>query len=173
MTTKLPQISDDHHFAIANVAARSAQLDHHVERTIEVALPHQPKTAEFMLKNLGTDRVVRLLKAVLIDAAPDETPQIDNLIQTIIDLRAERNEILHWSLGRGIKPGTAVSANHRPFREFRYTVRSADQVQEIADEMLRTTRALIQWQSFLHARLVKPSPDKPEPPTPPSSSASP
>ncbi len=58
MTTKLTQITVDHHFAIANVAARSSQMEIHIEKTVAKGLLNQPKTAESLLKNLGSDRVV-------------------------------------------------------------------------------------------------------------------
>lgn len=173
MTTKLPHLSDEHHFAIANVAARSAQLDYHIERTIEVTLRGQSKMAEFLLKTLSAVNIVNLLKTILLDAAPEEEPQIKNLILTINDLRSERNDILHRTWGPGGEPGTAMSVTRRPFREPRHTLRNAAQVQKIADEMLNATRALIKWQAFLRAHLVEPLPDKPAPPTLPTSSASP
>jgi hypothetical protein len=71
MPNKLPFLPDDHHYAIANVAVVAAQLDHMIEATIETALLDRKSTAEFMMKNLGADRVVGLLKAVLLDMAPD------------------------------------------------------------------------------------------------------
>ena len=81
MTTKLPQITVDHHFAIANVAARSSQMEIHIEKTVAKGLLNQPKTAESLLKNLGSDRVVGVLKSILLDAAPEEKRRIDNLIK--------------------------------------------------------------------------------------------
>jgi len=156
MPTKLPHLSDDHHFAITNVAARASQLENHIEKTIEKGLLKQPKMAEFLLKNLGADRVVRLLKAILLDAAPEEESQIDNLIRTINDLRTDRNEILHWTWGPGEKEGEALSATSRPFREFRYSYKTPDQIQKIADEMTGVSHALMEWQHPLHKQLAKP-----------------
>ena len=156
MTKKLPHLTEDHHFAIANVAARASQLENQIERTIEQALLSQPKTAEFMLKNLGMDRVVSLLGAILLDAAPDEGPQIGNLLATINDLRSERNEILHWSWIPGMGGDTPLNATARPFREFRYSERTAEQVQKIADEMQDVVHALLEWQSYLRQLREKP-----------------
>lgn len=161
MPTKLPHITDDHHFAIANVAGRAAQMDVQIEKTIAAGLMQQPKTAEFVLKNLGADRIVSLLKAMLLDAFPEEAGQIDALIKTISELKADRNEILHWTWIPGQKPETSISATARPFREFRYNEISADQIQVIADDMLVVTRALLEWQDTLRKRLALPSPDKP------------
>ncbi|MCH9053813.1 MAG: hypothetical protein IIA72_22630 [Proteobacteria bacterium] len=152
MPTKLPHITDDHHFAIANVAGRAAQMDVHIEKTIAAGLSQQPKTAEFMLKNLGTDRIVGLLKAMFLDTFPGKAEQIDALIKTILELKADRNGILHWTWIPGQRPETSISATARPFREFRYNELSADQVQEIADDMLAVTRALLEWQDALHER---------------------
>lgn len=158
MTTKLPHISDEHHFAIANVAARSAQMDVQIERTIAVALAKQPKTAEFLLKNLGADRVVGALKALLLDAQPEQEEPINRLIEKINDLRTERNETLHWTWIRGYEAGTAIAATNRPFREFRHAARSAEQVQNIADEMRTVVQALLIWQETLRQPPEKPSP---------------
>ncbi len=103
MTTKLPQITVDHHFAIANVAARPSQMEIHIEKTVAKGLLNQLKTTESLLKNLGSDRVVGVLKSILLDAAPEEKRRIDHLIKTIVDLRTKRNEILHWTLHSGLE----------------------------------------------------------------------
>ena len=161
MATKLPHITDDHHFAIANVAGRAAQMDLHIEKTIAAGLRQQPKTAEFMLKNLGAVRVVGLLKVMLLDTFPEAADQIDALLKTILELKADRNGILHWTWIPGMKPGTSISATARPFREFRYNELSADQIQVIADDMYAVSRGLIEWQDVLRKRLALPSPDKP------------
>ena len=134
---------------------------------------NQPKTAEFLLKNLGSDRVVGVLKSILLDVAPEEEPRITNLIKTIVDLRTERNKILHWTWSKGLEDDEAISASARPFREFHYSSKKARQIQQSADEMANVSHALMEWQQFLHKRLARPSPDKPAPLTPPTSSPSP
>lgn len=149
MTTKLPQLTEEHHFAIANVALRAAQMEFQIERTIEVALQEQPKTAEFLLKNLGTDRVVNLLNAILLDAKPNEEAVIDKLIATIRDLRGERNQTLHSFWIKGFRDDTAIAASNRPFRKFRASEKTAEQVQKIADEMQAVVHALLEWQAYL------------------------
>ena len=161
MPTKLPHITDDHHFAIANVAGRAAQMDVQIEKTIAAGLMRQPKTAKYLLKNLGADRIVGLLKAMLLDTFPEEADQIDALNKTILELKADRNGILHWTWIPGRKPGTSISATARPFREFRYNEMSAGQIQVIADDMFAVARGLIEWQDALRKRLVPPSPGKP------------
>ena len=161
MPTRLPHITDDHHFAIANVAGRAAQMDVQIEKTIAAGLRQQPKTAEYVLKNLGADRIVNLLKAMLLDTFPEEADQIDALVKTILELKADRNGILHWTWIPGLKPETSISATARPFREFRYNEMSADQIQVIADDMYEVSRGLIKWQDALRKRLALPSPDKP------------
>ncbi len=124
-------------------------------------LKQQPKTAEYLLKNLGADRVVGLLKAMLFDTFPEKTDQIDALTKTILELKADRNGILHWTWIPGWAPGTSISATARPFREFRYNEMTADQIQVIAEDMPVVTRGLIKWQDALHQRLEPPPPDKP------------
>ena len=157
VTTKLPHLSDDHRFAIANVTARVAQMETQIEKTIVTALRSQPKTAEFLLKNFSMERIVGLLKALLLDAAPEEAPQIENLIKTIADLRSERNDFLHTFWTKGFADDTAIAASSRPFREFRFSELSAEQVQKTADEMRDVVHALLRWQEFLRKLPEQPS----------------
>ena len=127
-------------------------MDVQIENTIAAGLRQQPKTAEFVLKNLGANRIVDLLKAILLDGFPDEADQIDALIKTILELKADRNGILHWTWIPGLSPETSISATARPFREFRYNEMDAGQIQVIADDLHAVTRALLQWQDALHER---------------------
>ena len=149
MVEKLPQLTDDHHYAIANVAVRSAQMEVQIENTIEVALRNQPKTAEFALKNLGTDRVVGFLEALLMDSRPSDAMETGNLIAKIRALRIKRNETLHWFWIKGDAPDTATAATKRPFREFSFREQTAEEVQTTADEMRTVVHALLWWQDDL------------------------
>ena len=108
------------------------------------------------MKNLGSDRVVKLLKAILLDTAPDETEQVENLIREIDDLRTQRNEILHRTWIPGLREGEAISASARPFREFRWAPKTPDQIQETADLMVNVVHALMVWQRLLHERTERP-----------------
>jgi hypothetical protein len=128
-------------------------MDYHLEVTVAKALEKQPKTAEFLLKNLSMDRVVALLKSLLLDLLPEEEEAIQNLIAEIADLRSDRNEILHWSWRPGETEETAMSTSLRPFREFRYASKKASEIQEVADQMQNAAHALMQWQQLLHKRV--------------------
>lgn len=160
MVDKLPFLPDEHHFAIASVATRSAQLDHHIEHLIYMALARSQRTAEFALKNLGADRLVNFLKAVLIDAAPESEPEIAAIVAAINRVRGERNDIMHWIWGKSDEPERAVHASIRPFREHQQKTKTALEIQQIANDLLECTRALIKWSDLLHARLRQPSPEK-------------
>ena len=173
MAERPSRLSDDHHLAIARVAIEAARLEWQIEKTIESAFRPQPKAGEFLLKNLGTDRVVGLLKAILLDLHPDEATQIDNLIKTIADLRTERNELLHWTWAAGTEPGTHMSITHRPYREVQIKEWTIGQIHSTAQEMRDTGIALVHWRDLLHERFRKSSPDTPEPQVPPASSVSP
>ena len=138
---------------MANVAARAAQLEYHIEKTIAKALEKQPRTAEFLLKNLGGDRVATLLKPLLLDWIPDEEEAINNLTAEITDLRSDRNQLLHWTWHRGKTEEDAIAATARPFREFRYASKTAAEIQEVADLMQNASQALMKWQQLLHKRV--------------------
>src|SRR4051812_48546670 len=104
MIEKLPFLPDEHHYAIAHVAARSSQMEHHIEHLVNAAFAGQPETAEFLLKNLGTDRMVGLLKAALLDKFPQSREQIERLCAEIGRLRTLRNNLLHWIWGKSEDP---------------------------------------------------------------------
>jgi hypothetical protein len=97
---------------------------------------------------------------MLIDAFPNNEPQIVALVKTISELKTDRNEILHWTWIPGLEPGTAIASTARPFREFRYSELCADQIQVIADDMLVVSKALMEWQSAFHQRPNEPSSEK-------------
>jgi hypothetical protein len=148
MVDKLPFLPDEHHYAIAAVATRSAQLDHSIEVTLYLALLKSPRTAEFLLKNLSQDRIVDLLSAVLTDAVPKSATAIDALIAEIKNVRKERNEILHWLWGKSEGDlQTAVHTTFRPFREERTTSKTAADIQSVADRALEAVKQLIDWKS--------------------------
>lgn len=147
MTTRLPHLTDNFHFAIANVAARASQLEHNIEETVAAALP--ANTAEFVLKNFSMDRVVGLLENALLDAYPKDRQSIKGLITKINELRNERNQILHWSWLPGSQPETGLSQSARPFREVQHKEYHSRDVQHVADEMLRICGNLQAWQHAL------------------------
>ena len=155
MPTKLPGLSDAHHIAIANVASRAAQLDYHIETTVARALAKQPETAEFLLKSLDMNRIVTLLKTLLLDLIPEEKTAITNVIAEITEPRSDRNGILHWTwvgVG-GTNETVAAAVSRRPFQEFRHAMRTAEEIQEIANLMQNASHALMEWQQLLHRRV--------------------
>ena len=72
MPTRLPHISDDHHFAIANVAGRAAQMDVHIRKIPAGWMSSNRRRRNILLKNLGADRVVGLLKMMKLDTFPEK-----------------------------------------------------------------------------------------------------
>jgi hypothetical protein len=93
---KLPFLPDEHHYAIAHVATRAAQLDHAIELCVSAQMGSHRKAAEHLIKNLDTHRLVDLLRVLLQDNFPTRVSEIETLIQEIKAARAERNEVLHW-----------------------------------------------------------------------------
>jgi len=95
MATKLPLLSDDHHFAIANVAAHSATLDLVIDRLVWLTIePHN--VAEFLVKNIPADRLVQILRLALIAELENYAAKIEALFGRIKKCRSERNHVLHW-----------------------------------------------------------------------------
>lgn len=161
MVEKLPHLPDEHHFAIASVSVRSAHLDYHIERVIELALRNQPRTAEFLLKNLGADRIVGVMINVLLDAFPEEEEALNNLKTHINCVRAERNEVIHWQWGHQAIDDKMLLHQSRPFREKKMKYVKVEDIQRVADEAYEAARALIRWQSLLGERLRQASREKP------------
>jgi hypothetical protein len=148
MTTKLRFLPDDHHFAIANVAVRSSQLDHHIEATIDALLHDAHHTAHFVLHNLGTDRLVDLLGALLKDRFPKDHKTIETLISEIKKARRARNDFLHQIWGPMDAEGFAMRASFRPHREETFFPTTAEEIQKGADALMQCTKALIGWHNL-------------------------
>jgi hypothetical protein len=141
MVDKLPFLSDDHHYAIAAVAARSAQLDTQIETTIAhiIAGSVMERTSEFILKNMNGDKYVGLLNSLLIDLyLGDEEKQalIKKVFERVKDLRTQRNEILHWICGKSDDPTHSKHVSIRPHRETREKTLTAQEILAVAKEML-------------------------------------
>jgi hypothetical protein len=174
MPEKLAFLSDDHHYAIAAVATRAAQLDAHIEMAIARVLEGKGfrNSAEHILKNMNGDRYVGLLRNMFIDCLPDRQQQIEDAFAQIAALRTERNEILHWLYGKSDDAALAISAHVRPYRERKERSKTAKQIQETANSLLELAVLISEWQ-FLALGLTWPpsSPDKPEPLAPQPNSA--
>ncbi len=149
MDMKLPFLPDEHHYAIASVAARSAQLDHHIELMVQIALLSHQNTAEFALRNLGADRVVGLLRATLLDLAPDQADIIEALVVEIARLRGERNEVMHWLWSKSDEDDKAIHGTLRPFRTPQKKTKTAKEVHAIAEGMVEVVKSLSDWHDLV------------------------
>lgn len=153
MDTKLiTDLPVKHQIAIASIATEAARLEYHIEHTIHLALYDQRTTAEYLLKSLAGDRLVGLLKALLLDAVPEEKQKVDNLIAEIRELKLDRNTILHWTSIRTEKPDEIIFASVRPFREFQCALRTAPDILAVSSRLESASRALMEWQSHLDRR---------------------
>ena len=166
MSERLPFLSDQFHFAIASVAARSSQLDHHIEIAIAHMLQKLPKTAAYLLKNLGQDRVVGLYHSLMLDHFPKNSDEIGTLVRLIKDLRSDRNEILHWIWGKTENEHIAKHVSFRPFRKQEEKLKTADNIAAIANAMLEITQIITLWQMILEKSGNSPLPETPFPPVP-------
>ena len=161
MADKLPFLSDDHHYAIAAIATRAAQLDATIEVSIAGLLVKCPRTAAFILKGMNGDKYVGLLEEMLSEmsdlAHADVVPRV---FETIRKLRTDRNEILHWLHGASEDPTKSSYASLRPHREERRKSKTAKEMFDIAQGLLEMTM-VVSALSILALKLL-PSPYKPD-----------
>src|SRR5262245_5376417 len=123
MPKKLPFLPDEHHYAIAHVATRAAQLDY----AIEYCVSAQMRSHKHLIKRLDVNRLVDLLGPLLRDNFPTRLSEIEKLIEDIKAARAERNEVLHWIWGQADDPGTATLKSHRIYREKQTRTKTANE----------------------------------------------
>jgi len=161
MVDKLPFLPDEHHYAIAAVAARAAQLEATIETSISILLAATEKTSAFILKNMNGDKYVGLLKQMLLDLSPAREDIINKAFPRIAAARTERNEILHWLWGKSEKPSAAKYTSLRPHREQQERSKTAAEIQAVADELLELS-LVISALVTLSAKL-RPSPYTPGP----------
>jgi len=156
MIDKLPFLPDEHHYAITAVTARSAALDHMIDFTIAGLMVGRKNTAAFMLRQVGTDRLVNLLGALMSDIFPDRQDDITALISKIANLRRERNEVTHWLSTKTDDPTIAKFQNLRPFRNpVPAKLKSAADVEKISQGLLECTAELDGWLSRGNNKLTK------------------
>lgn len=147
MIDKLPFLSDEHHYAIAAVATRAAQLDAHIEMSIWSILTFAKLsgTSKYVLKNMNGDRYVGLLRELLLDELPNLSEQINSGFDQISALRTERNEILHWLYGKADDPAIAKSSSVRPHRPIKEKFRTALEMQKVAEDFLEYAILIVGW----------------------------
>jgi hypothetical protein len=171
MPDKLPFLPDDHHYAIAHVATRAAQLDHAIEYSIDTQLFPRRETGKFLVRNIDTNRLVNLLQAILLENFPEKSGLINAMMKDIVNARKERNEILHWLWGNGDDDTEARHGSMRPHREEMSKTKTARQIYDVAALMLDASIALMRlnndWlkKHNIDTGLIESLPDKPEAPT--------
>lgn len=156
MVDKLPYLSDEHHYAIAAVAARAAQLDSIIEISIASLLLAVPKTSAFVLKNMNGDRYVGLLEQMLLDLIPQREAIIKAAFERVGKLRTERNEILHWIYGVSDDPALARYTSIRPHRQPQERSKTAEEIQAVANEMLDLVLVISALASLSNALCTSP-----------------
>jgi hypothetical protein len=167
MPDKLPFLPDDHHYAIAHVATRAAQLDHALEYSIDTQLFPRRETGKFLVRNLDTNRLVSLLHAVLLENFPEKSDLINAMMKDIVTARKERNEILHWLWGKGDDDTEARHGSMRPHREEMSKTKTARQIYDVAALMLEVSLGLMRLNSDwlkkhnIDTGLIESLPDEP------------
>jgi hypothetical protein len=145
MPKKLPFLSDEHHYAIAHVATRAAQLDWMIEFCVNTQMMvSHGRAAEYLIKSLDTNRLVDLLRVLLLDNFPTQASEIEALIQEIKAARTERNEVLHWIWGPDPEdPTRARLGSQRVYREEKFKTKTAEELYALADRLMAAVHALV------------------------------
>jgi hypothetical protein len=147
MATKLPFLSDDHHFAIANVAANSATLDHVIDRLVYLTIePHD--VAAYLVKNVPADRLVEIIRLAFVAELQEHSGLIDALFKQIKKCRTERNHVLHWLHESTDKPDVIRFTDKRGGRQQDPRDYTATGIQKIADAMAAAYGELLEWWSL-------------------------
>jgi hypothetical protein len=142
---KLPFLPDEHHYAIAHMATRAAQLDHAIEFCVDAQMGSHREAAEYLIKSLDTPRLIDLLRVLLQDNFPTRVSEIEALIQEVKAARAERNEVLHWIWGKDPDPAKAKLGSLRIHREQQIKTKTAQELYALADRLLAAVTALTRF----------------------------
>jgi hypothetical protein len=148
MAVKLPFLSGEHHFAIANVAAYSATLDQSIERLVYIWFGDPKEITEFVLKNLSFDRLIELLRIMYEIRLPKHKDSITELFKAVKRSRGERNQIIHWMYEKTDASDTVQFRDRRPYRSSAPKRMSALDIQKVADDLHECTNSLIEWSVF-------------------------
>jgi hypothetical protein len=168
MPDKLPFLPDDHHYAIAHVATRAAQLDHAIEYSINIQLFPRREAAKFLVRNIDTNCLVSLLHTILLENFVEKADLINAMMKDVVNARKERNEILHWLWGKGDDDTEARHGSMRPHREEMSKTKTARQIYDVAALMLDASIALMRldndWlkKHNIDTGLIEPLPDRPD-----------
>jgi hypothetical protein len=143
-------LPDEFVYAIAHVAIRSAQLEHMIEFTVSVLTHDQRATSKLLMKTRGTEKIVGLLRAQLLDRFPDQQGEIEALHNKISTARSNRNDIMHLVCGRPDEDGLIPFASLRPHRENKSFYRTATQIEDIAERLFSLVTDLQKWVEQVH-----------------------
>jgi hypothetical protein len=144
MATKLPFLSDEHHFAIANVAAEAAKLDHAIDRLVYLTI-EPDLVSQFLVKTVPADRLVEILRLALLAELPSYATHINALFVRIKSVRKERNEVLHWLYEATDSPTIVRFTDKRAGREQNPKDYTASGIQKIAANIADSFNELLEW----------------------------
>lgn len=141
----LPYLLDEHLIAIAHVAIRSAQLEHSIEIGVSALFGTQRATAKAILTESHSNKLVGLLRTLLLDIFRFETDGIEPMINRVHKARRRRNDVMHYVWGRADERGKALAVQVRPFREPKDLAMTAAEIGEVADELLAASIEVMEW----------------------------
>lgn len=144
MAIKLPYLSDDHHFAIAIVAAKSAELDHLIDTLLYLTIEPEDVSL-FILKNVNSDRLVELLRLALGAELAQFKKDLDGLFERVKTVRTGRNQILHWLSESTESKDIVRFTDKRRGRERKPKDLTANDIQNIAIAIGECVDELVQW----------------------------
>ena len=97
------------------------------------------------------------MEAVLMDAFPEESTKITEVVNEIKRLRDERHQITHWIWSREFadRPDDAFNVSARPYRDEKVKIRNARQIEKIARDMIKTAKELVRFRDRLLKKLAR------------------
>jgi hypothetical protein len=144
MVTKLPHLSDDHHFALANVAAQSAELDIVLDSAVYLTI-EPPEVSLFLVKSLAPDRLVEILRLALVAELAEYEPKINSLFQRVKTMREARNQVLHWLHEPTQSREIVRFSDKRRGRDKTPKDLTARDIQKIADGIRDCYSEILEW----------------------------
>jgi hypothetical protein len=145
--SKQRHLPDEHHFAIANVAVRAAQLDHVIDGLAYFMVRPEP-VSKYLVRTIGTDRLLEIIRLALISELSGYETQIAELFGRVTACRTNRNHILHWLSEGGAKDDIVRFTDMRRGRDRKPKDLTAKEIQMVADATFECADELLEWWNF-------------------------
>jgi hypothetical protein len=142
MPDRLPFLPDEHYYAITNVVARAAQLDHSLYFSLAFQLSDKRHLMKYLIANVDLNRLIKVLHAALLDNFPAKHDEINTLIKSINVARADRNDLIHWLWQKTDDPEKITLADMRPHKSEATKTKTSADIYALAQACLDAVAAL-------------------------------